>query len=808
MADAKARIFCLRASAGAGKTHRLTQEFLQLLAETPPSRDRLRNIVAITFTNKAAAEMKERVLSQLKRLALGLQDGIMPRQEAANWIEVILGHWGDFHIRTIDSLVYAILRALALEMGIKPQLDVTFREEEVLDRCFDALLSRSTQEEGTKRLFEDLIECFLTIERKAGLRIEGQLKRRFRELLPRAQTETVPREGPTLEELKQAIEETAREVLRRLDPPPPQVEKILESVIDYLERDIAFWRGKGLPGPLPPEVERLFEKLLRLREQYLRERPRARLRPYLRLLEHIEEQIDHLMREEGVLLGGRWVVLLKSSLEGNVEASYALFRFGSFLRYFLIDEFQDTDRLQWEVLRVLVEEALSQGGRLFYVGDPKQAIYGWRGSDWRLMNEVLEEGLPVSPTERRWERLDCNYRSLERIVDFNNRLFRLLTEGDFARRCARGILGEGAEEELVEEFAAILRENFADVEQRCICGPGGEVEVVPFCAPRDELYRQVSQRLVPEVQRAFSRHRKGVAILVRSNEQAEEVATWLQAAGLPVVTENSLRLRKSRLLKGVVALLKFLDYPPDDLALWGALSSGILHGLDGIPEEELEAFLSEGEWTRPLYKAFASRFPDGFQRYLLPLLRRVGFVAPYEMVQGVIQGLRLLERYPQERPLLLRLLEVVFRSEREGAGSLAAFLSFWEQEGMEQRVGLPEGVEAVKVMTIHKAKGLQFPVVFVPFTNWRLSLPTLLRSEEGELLYLTNPLPPDLLALRLRKKMDEVIEAFNLLYVATTRPQEELHLYVTCYPQGKGVNRGMLSAWLKEMLEEGGFLGP
>ena len=169
--------------------------------------------------------------------------------------------------------------------------------------------------------------------------------------------------------------------------------------------------------------------------------------------------------------------------------------------------------------------------------------------------------------------------------------------------------------------------------------------------------------------------------------------------------------------------------------------------------------------------------------------------------------MRLLERYPQERPLLLRLLEVVFRSEREGAGSLAAFLSFWEQEGMEQRVGLPEGVEAVKVMTIHKAKGLQFPVVFVPFTNWRLSLPTLLRSEEGALLYLTNPLPPDLLALRLRKKMDEVIEAFNLLYVATTRPQEELHLYVTCYPQGKGVNRGMLSAWLKEMLEEGGFLG-
>jgi len=802
-------VVCLRASAGAGKTHRLTEEFLLLLSLHPPDREYLRQIVAITFTNKAAAEMKERIIGRLKGIALRLEGGMAP-ERAAGWLEVILRHYGDFHVRTIDSLVYAFLRALALEVGVRPQLEVTFREEEVLDRCFDALLCRvdGQGDGGLRGWLEELVQCYLLIEKRSGLRIEGALRRRLHELFPRTEEGVLLRDSP-LEEVRRRIGELSRDLLSTADPEllRPKAREVLEAPLDHLEKDLAFWRGKAFKAPPPPEVEALYRRILELRETYIRERPRARLLPYLRVLALLKEEVDRIAREEGVLLGGRWITLLKGHLE-ELSASYAFLKFGSRIRYFLIDEFQDTDRLQWETLRPLVEEALSQGGGLFYVGDPKQAIYGWRGSDWRLFGKAIREDFPtVPPDGRREELLGRNYRSLERIVDFNNRLFALLADGDFSRDMARGILGKEASAEHIEEFTSILREGFGDVRQGCVRGPGGTVRVTPFCAPKEELYPKVRQRLSQEVPRVWRERGEGVAVLVRNNEQAEEVATWLQAEGVPVVTENSLRLKRSQLVKGVVALLRFLDYPPDDLALWGALSSRIFHDLEGLPSESLEAFLAEGGWSPPLYKAFSARFPRGFQQHLQPLLRRVGYVAPYELVREVFRRLRLLERFPEEAPLLWRLLEVVFRSERAGVGSLSAFLAFWQQEGMEQRVGLPEGLEAVRVMTIHKAKGLQFPVVFVPFTNWRLRLPEFLRTEDGELLYLTNPLPPDLVALRLRKKMDEAVEALNLLYVATTRAMEELHLYVTCYPQGKGVNRGFLSAWLKEMLDRTGLWG-
>lgn len=800
-------IVCIRASAGAGKTYRLTEEFLSLLSLHPPDRGYLRQIVAITFTNKAAAEMRERIIGRLKGIALGLEGGMSP-EWAAGWLDVILRHYGDFYVRTIDSLVYAFLRALALEVGVRPQMEVTFREEEVLDRCFDLLLCRAEgQGDGDlRRWLEELLQCYLLIEKRGGLRIEGALKKRLHELFSRIE-QSPPLPNSPLGEIRRRIEELSLEILSRVDPQllRPKAQEVLKAPLDHLEKDLAFWRGKAFKASPLAEVEDLYRRLLDLRESYIRERPRARLLPYLRILTLLKEEVDRLAKEEGILLGGRWITLLKGHLEG-LKASYVFLKFGSRIRYFLIDEFQDTDRLQWETLRPLLEEALSQDGGLFYVGDPKQAIYGWRGSDWRLFGKVIREEFASVPQERRKEEiLGRNYRSLERIVEFNNRLFALLADGDFSRDIARGILGEEAPAEHIEQFASILKEGFGDVRQSCVRGAGGTVNVIPFCAPKEELYLQVRQHLSREVSRVWRERGEGVAVLVRSNQQAEEVATWLQAEGMPVVTENSLRLKRSRLVKGVVALLRFLDYPLDDLALWGALCSGIFHDLEGLPSVELEAFLSEGGWSPPLYKAFSARFPRGFEEHLRPLLRRVGYVAPYELLREVLQRLRLLERFPEEAPLLWRLLEVVFRSERAGLGSLSAFLTFWQQEGMEQRVGLPEGLEAVRVMTIHKAKGLQFPVVFIPFTNWQLRLPELLRTEDGELLYLTNPLPPELLALRLRKKMDEAVEALNLLYVATTRAMEELHLYVTCYPHGEGVNRGFLSAWLKEMLDRTGL---
>lgn len=795
-------IICLTASAGAGKTHHLTEKLLELLASSPPQRDRLREIVAITFTNKAAEEMRERLLKRLKENALGLRRDMEP-EEARAWLDLILQRYGDLQVRTIDSLAFTFVRALALELGGNPELKVILKADRFLDRCFDALLSRVPWGMGSRieETLKEMVRCYLELEQRKGMRIEGALRERVKDLL--GHEPGGPPRGHSLRELKERIEDCARELLPLVEPFLKKRDKgrdILRDPIRHLDKDHAFWKGGLFQKGLPPQARSLYAEILVLRKQYLKEKARGRLEPYLEVLSHLREELQARLRDEGVLLAGDWNRLLKDHFEKEGVA-YALYKVGYPIRHLLIDEFQDTSRVQWETLKPLVENALSEGGSLIYVGDQKQAIYGWRGGDWRLLKEVVERDIPSVPPEGRIkEALRKNFRSLAGIVHFCNRLFSPLSDPGWVRGVVSKILNERLPQDTIEGLCELLKENFSDVAQEPVRGEGGEVILHEFLGRKEEIYLEIKECLTEEVKDAFAHCPKGVCILVRSNEQAEEVASWLSSEGIPVVTENSLRLRRSRLIKGVVCLLRFLDYPGDDLALWGALMSGLFDDLPGLSRESLSLFLQEGRPRTSLYRAFKTRFPEAFDLYLKPLLEQVGFLAPYELCREVAERLGLAERFPLAGAILRRFFEVLLRAEKEGIRSLPEFLRFWEEEGMEQRIGVPEGVEAVRVITIHKAKGLEFPVVFIPFTNWKLEPQRIVKGPEGDLLYLSGPLPPDLLAFKAQKKMETFLEALNLLYVATTRAQERLYLYVTCYLKGNGEDKGYLSYVLKEML--------
>ena len=189
------QIHYLRASAGAGKTYQLTIRFLSLLAGIEPSAEALRQIVAITFTNRAAAEMKERIIVTLKQMALGEANadrlshdtGLRP-PDAASWLDTILAHFSDFHVRTIDSLVYALLRAFSLEMGMRPDLELTFDYDAILNQCFDRFLSRTEWVAGDQRyqLLCALLETYLKIEEAEGMVVERGIRRRLLELYEKA----------------------------------------------------------------------------------------------------------------------------------------------------------------------------------------------------------------------------------------------------------------------------------------------------------------------------------------------------------------------------------------------------------------------------------------------------------------------------------------------------------------------------------------------------------------------------------------------------------------------------------------------
>jgi superfamily I DNA/RNA helicase len=294
------------------------------------------------------------------------------------------------------------------------------------------------------------------------------------------------------------------------------------------------------------------------------------------------------------------------------------------------------------------------------VGDVKQAIYGWRGGDWRLFGEVLRKGFPSVERERMEERvLVTNYRSLPQIVDFNNHLYSTLIDPGRGRELAEHMMPRGTPEETCEELAATLAANFADVVQNVRPDlpevyDRGFVCVVDLPGDAEAINTNVEQWLRHQVKEVWQTRNKGIAVLVRSNAQAEMVAAWLVAEGVPIVTENSLRLRSSPLIKGLVSFLHFLEYPLDDLAFWGALASPLFEGMVGAGGA-LEAFLMAGRWQRPLYRAFEREFPDEAKRLVRSILSRSGFLAPYDLVRELLAAF---DGFEQKRFIFAVQLEI------------------------------------------------------------------------------------------------------------------------------------------------------
>ena len=788
-------VFKIEASAGAGKTYRLTQRFLEILATLAPAPQHLRSVVAITFTNKAACEMKERLVRTLKEIALGTpygqqfaeKTGFSP-QAARQWLELIFEHYHDLQVRTIDSLVFTILKGVALEAGLRPDLEAELKEDVLLARAYDRLLlSLRDGSLALRDVFREVLLAYLEIETKGGFNPEKGIRKTlldlFRYELKGRPLEANKEECP-LSALEEKVKQAAFQFLQAVKErgfvfryPSWQVK--FEDPIDNFSAT-PFWKNFAWElfkaSRKDEELENLYTRFKRLLEEYLLARAIIRLVPYARLYEFLKAELERLRRQEGLIHGGGWVEIVEKILRAEgVPLVYC--KLGAKFRHFLIDEFQDTSRQQWEALRPLVEEALSTGGTLTYVGDVKQAIYVWRGGDPVLFSEAARD-LPVPLIE---EPLLYNWRAREKLVTFNNTFFSLLADEGVARLIAQRFLygqkKEGRNCPYVAEFAETIAATFAKVSQKVPENrPGGQVEIVTLTGETALEIKENTldslRKLLPPVFREYAGQGE-VAILVRTNDQAEEVAKLLFELEIPAITENALRLANSPLIRALISLLTFLDYPLHDVALVGFLRSPIAQGYFKLPPHFWRERLGAG----PLVELLKDLDQAGYNRYLKPLLEKVGFLSPYDLVREIFETFRLYERFPEEEAFLHRFLSLVLSFEQDGVG-LSAFLERWQERGFEERLGLPEELEAVKILTIHGAKGLEFDVVFLPFLHWEPKVPRLVTLAEGRLGYVQQPYPGPIREKVLKDKAEQALESLNLLYVAFTRAKERLYLFV------------------------------
>lgn len=838
----------IQASAGAGKTWDLTRRYLGRLAACGRDCGRgsgacaladkdshnWNDIIAVTFTNAAAAEMRERVLGRLKAVALGELDKGVPfsKEEAACWVDAMLRNMSALNIRTIDSLLHLIVRSSALDLGLAPGFEPVFATEEALTPYFDLLLERAWREDGPMRELLRLACNALATKESTGFMIGDKLHRRLKDIVDDVLRGRLKGLSPS-EEIKEKLEYSQNEARLAADGLLAVAEKtgaswkktplriISEIAAGDTEKcnlktsvdpDVKkFFSGNSHPKALEQAHARFVAAAEHCKEcrEYLR--PALRYAPVVLLAQTLAEAFFQNKEQESCIPGVLIPQWASDSLAGQHGVSQALCRLGARLTHFLVDEFQDTSQEQWQSLRLLAADALARGGTLTWVGDVKQSIYSWRGADSTLFNAILDDheltrmidkGKQNSPLN-----LDINWRSRKEIVAHNNGVFAPLGGTDCAREMLQ-MLWPNMPEPHMDMAVSRLSAAFANAAQKCSDKPdnnGGYVHMERI--ERDnvaELDEAVASRLCSLLREEIISRRKlsDILVLVRRNEDARLAAEALAREGIPVITENSLLLAVHPLIKQATAFLDFLDSPEDDVAFWAMLTGSLVLGhplAQGLTLEELHNWCVE-RGPGPLFLQFRSAWPEIWERLFEPFHAQSSLLTPYDATREWLLRLDAETRFPYERTFLRRFLEVLQNAEEKGFASLGTFLEHWRSHGDDEKAPMPNGMDAVRVMTIHKAKGLEAPCVVVPWTSFKIASTRKLEVHEFDGLRIAVPLGKNCGDSYWQDIIAQTCESLHLLYVAFTRAKDELYIFRTgtkALDDGSSLGKVLDALWAK-----------
>ncbi|HEY6952007.1 MAG TPA: UvrD-helicase domain-containing protein [Bacteroidota bacterium] len=803
----------ISASAGSGKTHTLTLRYLQLVLSDKIPGNRLRNILAMTFTNNAAREMKQRILEYLKRLSMGdrsLIDQLLQllgmneeelQPKATALIDDILNNYSDFNVRTIDSFLSRLFRASALEYGFSPAVEIVLDSSAILRKAFEIFVRELSLNPHKRQVLDRLVEILLDNQPGNARYLWNPFSELSDEVLglhvslANKKGEVVPENGFLAEKkrLKQEILSEFKRLVGLARQSSLTVSRPFEDVIeaarsddvdDLIRRKTLFKTPVNKPSgkdsrPLYDQWVGQFaavqERLRSLANSYLVASARTYYLPYVEAYQYFREGIESVMRQEGRMTIADVTKHLAATIDRELVPEIYFF-LGEQINHYLVDEFQDTSPLQWGVIRPLAEETLSKQGSLFLVGDTKQSIYTFRGADWQIMRRLMtgEDGFPSAPVTVK--PLPMNYRSAGRIVEFSREVF---------HRCVPSVVTGDAKN--LSGLASYEQDVRPDLISR------GYVEVCPIEGDGDQSLRKAKllEILADCRERGFSYG--DITILTPKNKDVIAVSAWLnaQSPGIPFISHSSLDIRGRKITGELIAFLRFLDSPVDNLSfvtfLLGDVCARLFdHKQLGVQGDELRTFLfeSRNERDSALYRSFRDRFPKVWEVVFEDLFNRVGYLPLYDLVSELYKSFALFQLIPHEEGALTKLLEVIKQFEDRGQNNLKDFLEFSEDESEDSDWSIParRRADAVSIMTIHKAKGLENRVVVVLLEDSTPRHENLFVEEAKAGLHL----------LRIRKDAAEAdetlaklyaegqtgreVDDLNKLYVALTRAEEEMYV--------------------------------
>ncbi len=828
-------VLIIEASAGSGKTYRLTLEFLiHLLRVTHRFMQRgsgelnseIATILAITFTNKAANEMKERIIEQLKSFALmddaeespmfdavseetGF-DRVKIRDYSSKILDAIVSHLGDFNVKTIDSLMASIIKVVSPDLNLPPGFEVSVdakRElgrlsSEYIDYCADRRwedievvldmlrdMGQLNNWRPDEKIRAKLTEFFHQYMKSEEEQIFGALVSENLKGIRQSKLQSI---GEALLKMSQIIKADRESKKKFLDGNKVRAGLIDEFAdfnafrdsdkADYIAEKSFF---KKISGSELMSKKALAAGEFTEEQNYFNEL-------YSEIRSDVEELIMVLSRERvagySVLFDGFrefwssrrkniYVEEFSKTLKDRIETwsregcfPYIFLKLSERYQNFLFDEFQDTSRLQFRALSPVIEEVLTseEKSSLFIVGDRKQAIYRWRGGSAELMTgEVLNHEFMDSVDSNSFSSqvLEFNWRSRREIVEFNNSFW------------TRGFEGE-----VENNFSTV----FQNVPAKGGSNDGGYVKI--SFAEADES-RDSREILCEEVYRmvdlALSKGYScsDIAVLTRKKARGREVIQYLSTKGIKAISDESLFLSSSQVVNEIIAFLRFLELPSSNL-IFNEFLNGVVLEKVLTPDEraQLREFLltiNRRERGKTIFALFTEKFPDIRERFIDPFLNSTGLIPVYDLFNDITRIFSIYENHEDETPFILTFGEYLHNLEAEGVSSVSSFLGEWDSSdssGPSTSVDVTGDSESVRIMTLHKSKGLEFPVVIMPLADEK-DMPDNIFMRDGQLYYISRKyadLNSDLDKIYREENLKKYIDEMNLLYVGFTRAVDML----------------------------------
>lgn len=824
-----------KASAGSGKTFTLASEYITLVVKNPQD---YKKILAVTFTNKATQEMKTRILSQLYGIAHKLPDSQayyeqvlqktgFPeqtiRENAAEALSLLTHHYNEFRVQTIDAFFQSVLRNLARELNLTANLRIDLNDEQVEAQAVDELINSLEEGEEVLSWIRDYIDK--NIEDDKGWNVIGQIKdfgkNIFKDFYKDHKAELDKRFKDTsfFNDFITDLRRRRAQALKNLNDQAKQMlQKIREANVDNQNLFNNKSRGiypyivklaKGTPSDndAPKYVNTCIENAskwpsgscsadekatiielasaslcndLKLLEKYRtegwKEYQSSNLTlkhlSQLRLLHAISEAVDEINKDTNRFMLSNTQSLL-STLMKESDTPFVFEKMGAYLKHIMIDEFQDTSTIQWNNFRKLLDNCMAQiESHNLIVGDVKQSIYRWRQGDWKLLNNIEHE---FSNEQIKIEPLDTNYRSEKNIIRFNNAFFTQAVVQTVKELESDEIKGAS---QLIEAYKEIEQKPRKDNGKGCV-----RIKLFHYDKTVSAEYKEsVLNELIDNVRQLLERgyKQKDIAILARSKTVIPDIVDKFQSefgADVSLVSDEAFQLDASLAVNVIIAALRLLTHPDDKLTeskLVKLYQQQVMQTdkdnnalfVDG-GKIELKSFLPSG---------YIDKFESLLRLSLVDLVDEI-----YSLFNlGCLEG---------QSAYVCTFYDTLNEYLRDHPADIDDFIEEWEDTLSSNTIQSDE-VDGIRLITIHKSKGLEYDNVLIPFCDWELEKTNgntiWCPGDNKEKPYGELPLIPIDFSKKMlgtvfeddykEEHLQNIVDNMNLLYVAFTRAGKNLFI--------------------------------